>query len=186
MFVTIPLPCPPELMELALPLMQRLERAQHPALPGHTFEIHDWTLSTAGRLYYSANDLRAAIASSQGSLRAWTLCLGTRHGDGYLREACVRQLIHLDQPWVMPFVVQLIGEYVAEIAQVVLNALPAVNAASYATFVRRNAGFVATTRRRATSYWSCYYRQQYSALRDYPGIMALDVIEEMARSSTSS
>src|SRR6202012_5034166 len=69
MFVTIPLPCPPELMELALPLMQRLERAQHPALPGHTFEIHDWALSTAGRLYYSANDLRAAIASSRAQIK---------------------------------------------------------------------------------------------------------------------
>ena len=135
----------------------------------------------AGRLYYAESSLRSAIDSSQGPLRDWALCLGTRHCDGHVREACVRQLMHADHPWVLPFVVQLVGEYVVEIVQVVLDALPGVSATSYTAFVRDNPGFIATTRRRATSYWDCYYRRRYPALRDYPGVLALDFIERMSR-----
>ena len=40
------------------------------------------------------------------------LCLGSRDWDGYLREECARGLATIDRPWVVPFVVQLIGELI--------------------------------------------------------------------------
>ncbi len=47
------------------------------------------------------------------------LSLGTRHSDGRIREECLRQIVAVDRPWVAPFVVQLLGEYVIKIVEVI-------------------------------------------------------------------
>ena len=162
--------------------MRALQRGQHPAVPGHTFVVQGRPLQTLNRVYYDIHALTSAIRASEGNLRTWALCLGTRHHDGHVREACVRELARHDRPWAIPFVVQLLGDYVVEIVLVVLAAFADVDAdvAGYVDFARENPGFMVTTRRRATSYWDCYYRSRYPLLRDYPAIVALDAIEHMS------
>jgi len=59
---------------------------------------------------------------------------------------------------VVPFVVQLLGEYVAEIAEVIEAHLGGLSRHLYAEFFRENPSFVALTQTRAMSYWNCYYR----------------------------
>ena len=66
------------------------------------------------------------------------LCLGTRHHDGHLREACVRQLLQQQRAWTVPFVVHLCGEYVLQIVEVIGAALPAWNGEALARYLREN------------------------------------------------
>ena len=47
----------------------------------------------------------------------------------------------------------------------------------FRAFARENPAFMATTRRRATSYWDCYYRMGFPTLQTYPAVFALNEIE---------
>lgn len=136
-------------------------------------------LSLPYRIYCSHQAIGTAIEAGSGEQRALALCLGSRHWDGQLREECLRQLIAFDHPWVSPFIVQPLGEYVIEIVELIAAELARLNAAQLAAFARDNPGFLATTRRRAVSYWDCYHRARFPKLRDYPALAALDAIEAM-------
>lgn len=110
-------------------------------------------------------------------------CLGTRHHSGYVREKCVRELLAAPQPWMAPFVVHLIGEYVVEIVALIDAALsrfdPPVRAA-FADFVRDNPRYIDRIEQRTMSYWSCYYRHLYPDRGDYPGTRALATLRRLA------
>lgn len=107
---------------------------------------------------------------------------GSKSGAIRIYRRRLQQIIAIDQPWAVPFVVQLLGEYVIEIVELIEAAFPAVNAGRFSEFVLENPKFIATTRRRATSYWDCYYRSRFPELRTYPATTALNAIEQMARS----
>jgi len=89
-------------------------------------------------------------------------CIFSRHFDGYVRERALRQVIRSSNDWVIPFVVQPVGEYVIEIHRVVQEALPFLNGAQYAAYLRANLEMYECTRQRAVSYWNCYYRGRFS------------------------
>ncbi len=133
------------------------------------------------RVYYAASDLRAAIEGSGGDTRTLALCLGTRHWDGYVREECLHKLVADSRPWAAPFIVQLLGEYVVEIAQAILAALQQGYVDGLAEFARDNPSFMATTKRRTISYWDCYYRRDFPSLQDYPAHAALELVEKTAK-----
>lgn len=174
---------PAALQPAALALLRVLPAAElAPAQQGFKVLVQGEVLSAPCRVYYQLSNLRSVIASSTGDSRSLALSLGTRHWDGYVREECLRQIVAIDRPWVVPFIVQLLGEYVIEIVEVITAAIPAVNAERFSEFALANPEFMAITRRRATSYWDCYYRSRFPQLQTYPGIAALDSIEQMARS----
>jgi len=171
---------PDELKPIALALLPALAVGeQWPSSQGFVVNVQSQILSAPYRVYYSLPLLRSLILSSSGKTRTLALCLGTRHWDGYVREECIRELIEIDCPWVAPFVVQLLGEYVIQIVNIIVAALPRVNRETYGTFVRANPQFLDTTKRRATSYWDCYYRHSYIHLREYPGLLAIEQVEGM-------
>lgn len=172
---------PDELKTIALVLLPTLAVGeQWPPSQGFVVNVQSQILSAPSRVYYSPLLLRSLIRSSSGKTRTLALCLGTRHWDGYIREECIRELIEIDCPWVVPFVVQLLGEYVIQIVNLIVAALPNLNRETYGAFVRANPQFLATTKRRATSYWDCYYRHPYTHLREYPGILAIEQVMDMA------
>jgi len=119
--------------------------------------------------------------------RAVIDCLYTRHHDGWVRQRRLERVIGLVEPWVTPFVVQLIGEYVEEILLVVQrNLLPGLAAAGsvvdsvYGGFAAENPQFVARTRQRVASYWDCYHRCRHPRLSDYPGYALVEALEAAA------
>jgi hypothetical protein len=132
------------------------------------------------RVYYEENNLRSIIKISTGENKILTLCLGTRHHNGFIREECLRQLILIDQPWVAPFVIQLLGEYVIEIIHFIAATLPQLNKTTYGEFVRQNPALIATTKKRIISYWDCYLRHAYPSYQVTPAFLALNAIEKMA------
>jgi hypothetical protein len=170
---------PAALQPAASDLLRTLGAAElSPPMQGFTVLVQGEKSSAPSRVYYEPSNLRSAIAGSTGDTRMLALCLGSRHWDGYIREECVRELDAVGRPWVVPFVVQLIGEYVVEIVEAAAaTVISDASSAQFAEFVRENPAFMATTRRRVTSYWACYYRSRFPTLQSYPAFMALEAVE---------
>jgi hypothetical protein len=172
---------PAALQPAALDLLHTLSAAElAPAMREFTVLVQGEKLSAPYRVYYEPRNLRSAIAGSTGNSRMLALCLGTRHWDGYIREECVRELVAVGRPWVVPFVVQLIGEYVVEIVEAAaVTVISDASSAQFTEFARENPAFMATTRRRVVSYWDCYYRSRFPTLQSYPPFIALDAITSL-------
>lgn len=92
--------------------------------------------------------------------RAMMHCIYTRHHDGFVRQRHLVSLIPLADPWAPPYVILLLGEYVREIAQAVLDRLDELDTEAYARFGRENRGFICLTQQRVISYWACNYSCQ--------------------------
>ena len=108
-------------------------------------------------------------------------CLLTRHTDGFVREQHLERIIHSRNVWVPPFVIQLVGEYVIEILQLVKQNLQNLDASIYGNFLRANPDFFATTERRVISYWNCYYRDY--TRDEYVGFQLLEFFKSLVRNS---
>ena len=79
--------------------------------------------------------------------------------------------------WIPTFVVQLVGEYVVEILQVVSRNLDHLDPPLYRRFLRANPEFFARTKQRVISYWDCYYRWQRRT--DYVGFQIITFLEHL-------
>jgi hypothetical protein len=106
-------------------------------------------------------------------------CIYSRHHDGFVRHGSLPVMLTSDDPWVVPFIVQLLGEYVVEIAADIerftregLARRPGQRH-NFAAFLAENACFATLTEYRAISYWSAYYRRQYPTRDRYPALVAL-------------
>ena len=122
--------------------------------------------------YYNAGPFRAFEAiADRGGLSALQkqifFCLLTRHHNGFVREAALKRIIAVDEPWVVPYVVQLASEYVYEILVVIRQNLDQMNSSLYGAFFRDNPVYFAKVKQRIISYWNAYYRwHDYAGPRD--------------------
>ena len=161
----------------------------------HFFNVRasDEVLTIPYRIYNP--DVRTARSEPPvaGIIRS---CYYSRHHDGFVRQRCLRHLLTRTEPWVVPFVVQLIGEYVIEIVEDIHNGLDlrpgGEIAARYGRFIADNPAFLDLTAQRATSYWNEYHRFRYPALRPapgsrfeiYPGFRLIDSLRHAALEAT--
>lgn len=102
-------------------------------------------------------------------------CMLTRHHDGFVRQDAALRAISSGEPWVVPFIVYLIGEYVAEIVEAIGSELTAGDPrlSGYRDFARENKGLMKLVRERAISYWNCNYRARWASFNDYPALPLL-------------
>lgn len=102
-------------------------------------------------------------------------CIYSRHHDGYVRQAAALALLKNVEPFVAPFLVQLLGEYVLEIVVDIAEQLEAEDRlrTALAEFARENPRFMDLTTDRAYSYWAEYHRRRYVSPQDYPAIRVL-------------
>lgn len=121
--------------------------------------------------------LRETSLKGEHALWPMVQCLRTRSTDGYERQASLRHVLPLNEPWSIPFVVLLAGEYVVEIIDDIVASLPLLDAEAYTEFVRENRGVMRLLRSKATSYWNCYYRTSHPNRRAYPGLAFLHQLE---------
>lgn len=124
-------------------------------------------LSIPYRVYLSEPDsecISTLTSHQQLILRA----ILSRSNDGYIREKCVKELVQSDEPWIPPFVLQLLGEYVLPIIRVVEDHPAVLKRPEYRRFIEENPAFFQLLKQRIISYWNCYYRQTFPQLRDYP------------------
>lgn len=104
-------------------------------------------------------------------------CLLTRHSNGFTRQRHLARIVGLSRNWIPPFVVQLAGEYVVEILDVICQSLPLLDTALYKEFLCSNPAFLDRTEQRITSYWDCYYRNVKR--EDYVGFKILGFLRSL-------
>ncbi|WP_130291788.1 hypothetical protein [Pseudonocardia sediminis] len=117
-------------------------------------------------------------------LSAWM----TRSDRAGTRQRALRELVTCREPWIVPFVVQLCGEYVheigADVARFVTVELPRHTELrnAFARFVRDNPRYLATTRHRAVGFRDLDHRWTFrdDLDRPYPQIAALDALAVLA------
>ena len=125
---------------------------------------------------YSPDPEPRSIAGLTAPAQTILHCLFSRHHDGRVREAHLREVISSPCAWVPPYVIQLVGEYVIEIVNVVLENRGYLRQKTYARFVSENPAFMTLTRQRAISYWNCYFKTPGLALHDYAAHSILEVL----------
>lgn len=141
------------------------------------------------RMYYPWHEgmnLGSKDSPSREIVAAWM----SRNANGRVRQKALRILLQSDSHWTVPFVIQLCGEYVPEIAQDVLDFItktlihkPELLAA-YLRFANDNPAFMALSAQRATSYWAAYGRTRYGK-QHYPQTMALRALEQLRKRDAS-
>jgi hypothetical protein len=144
-------------------------------------EVQGETVVIPSRIYNEEQgaSLKRPLAGTQQVILH---CLYSRHSDGRVRQRHLEQIVASGEPWVVPFVVQLAGEYVLEILEAIGRGLPGLAVPGsaqrrlYGEFIARNPAFFARTERRVVSYWSCYYRWKYGAFGTYPGCVLLEAL----------
>ncbi len=114
-------------------------------------------------------------------------CWYTRNGNGYVRQRHLRAVVGSVEPWVAPFVVQLIGEYILPIQWIILRDLRAEVDGSarrrmYGQFVAANPAFVGLTASRVASYWGAYFRNA-QGFRNHIGAQLIDWLRTAERES---
>ncbi|MFD7450598.1 hypothetical protein [Kitasatospora sp. NPDC059827] len=146
------------------------------------------TLSIPSRIHHDEvpQDRVAHLSPRQRQLLH---CLYSRHHDGRVRQLHLARIVGSGDDWVVPFVVQLAGEYVVEILTDIRDALRGLDdpgsrlRRAYGEFIVANPAYFDRTQRRVVSYWSCYYRGAYASFRGYPGSTLLDALRCAAADS---
>ena len=123
------------------------------------------------RIYSTEPALPSTVSDLQRTIVA---CLYTRHHNGFIREKYLSDLFRPSYSWIPPFVLQLVGEYVLEIVELINRNMSELEFSVYKRFANENKEFVALTRARVISYWDCYYRQRRWKFRNYTPFRILD------------
>lgn len=110
---------------------------------------------------YSAELVASVCASLTPLEQSIAACLYTRHHDGHVRQRALKHALGIDAVWATPFVLQLLGEYVIDIVETIVNAIGEAPSERYVEFLRENQRFLDLTEQRATSYWNEYFRQRF-------------------------
>jgi hypothetical protein len=108
-------------------------------------------------------------------------CIYLRHFDGYLRQRRLENLIDKNDNWIIPFTIQLLGEYVFEILEVLDRHINDKTIDSYVKFIRENPKYWEQTESRMISYWNEDYRRQYPKLKIYLGRQLANRIKKSER-----
>lgn len=133
------------------------------------------------RIYHlDHEDVFADLTETQSILYS---CLLTRHHDGHVRQRHLERIISAHEPWVVPFVLQLTGEYVIQILETVEAHLSALDPALYGRSIRDNQAYFQTTQARMISYWDCYYRHLYKRPSDYVGFRVFAKLRGFSKST---
>ena len=99
----------------------------------------------------------------------------TRHHDGYQREYWGRILCGHPVDWSVPFVVDLLGDYVFQILRMLNNNLGEAWESPMRRLSEENVEFQERLNHRILNYWNEHYRwypPNIRRLRDYPAFAA--------------
>jgi hypothetical protein len=165
-------------------LDQVLDQLRQARMAMHRFievRVGGEELAIPYRIYHlDYEDAFADLTETQSILYS---CLLTRHHDGHVRQRHLERIISAHEPWIVPFVLQLTGEYVIQIIESVEAHLPALDPTLYGRFIRDNQEYFQTTEARMISYWDCYYRHLYKLPSDYVGFRVIAKLREFSESS---
>ncbi|AUG80552.1 hypothetical protein CFP65_5871 [Kitasatospora sp. MMS16-BH015] len=180
---------PPSLGAALDPLLGLGSLAIHPPSGSVTVRVDGIELTLPQRTHAlePPTDLLARLAPTE---RLVVACWYSRHGDGHLRQWHLRELLASAEPWVVPYVVELAGDYVLEILLDLRTGLAGLpesgdpRRAVYGRWLAENPAHCATVERRVVSYWSCYHRHRAREFADHPGAAVLELLRAAAEAET--
>lgn len=105
-------------------------------------------------------------------------CIGLRHFDGRVRERYLKRISNNYTGFEVPYVFQLLGEYVLEVIEIV-NTIINDRIYDYLDFVNENPKYFKQTESKMISYWNCYYRRQYWKIKNYPGYKIINQLKKI-------
>ncbi|GAB2875263.1 hypothetical protein [Hymenobacter ruber] len=142
-----------------------------------TIQLDNELLVSPYRLYFNEPDTE--MENKLSELQKTILnCIYLRHHNGYLRQRRLEKLVDKNEDWVMPFKLQLLGEYVFEILEVLDKQINDKSIASYKKLVSENPRYWQQTESRMISYWNEYYRWKFPKIRKYLGRQIVDRIKK--------
>ena len=109
-------------------------------------------------------------------------CIYSVHHDGLVRVQTVNRLMRCDQEWALAYLLNLLGEYVIEIGELIDYRRHLVSSDRMAEFAALNPVFLRRICSRVVSYWHAQSRHAmhwgsdhptYERLSDHPGYRAL-------------
>lgn len=147
-------------------LRAALAETEIEGVPSFEVRVYDDVLSIPYRLYIPevSADVVASLSATQQMMFH---CLFTRHHDGFVRQRHLVSLLGAEDPWVVPYVVALIGEYVVEILHDIERRIEDIVEAEsnrrrmYGRFAADNTRFIQQTKNRVASFWSEYHSFMY-------------------------
>lgn len=133
------------------------------------FQCNGEQLKMPYRVYYSGLEPETLKALT-GKQRLIIAALLSRHANGDIREKNLALIIQNPLPWLIPFIVQLSGEYILEIVEIIKENLEQLPKKEFAEFFKNNPGWLSITRQRMISYWNCYDRMkpEYTKFANHP------------------
>ena len=162
---------PEHLREQAFKTIEFMRPTRYAPKFGFDVLVRGETLHLPERIY------NPAVARAERFGRALPLipyCLYTRHNDGYVRQRHLIKLLRAEEPWIVPFILRLLGEYVVEILEVLQEHRDVMRGELYSEFTEQNPDFVALTKQRIVSYWDLYYRERFPKFTKYPGFIVAE------------
>jgi hypothetical protein len=148
---------PTYLKEHVLAALEVLPEPEHPAADGFSVKVAGELVRVPYRLYYLPDQIKTEHLTDLE--KEIVDCLLTRHHDGFLRQQRLERIIRSGNPWVPPFVVQLVGEYAIEIIDVIYEHLNSLDRPLYREFLQANPEFFTQTTQHVESYWDRYHRR---------------------------
>lgn len=148
-----------------------------------TVQLDNELLSIPYRIYINEPDieLESKLTDIQRTILS---CIYLRHFDGYIRQRRLEKLVDKNENWIIPFAIQLLGEYVFEILQVLDKHINDITIDQYKGFVLENPKYWQLTESRMISYWNANYRRQFPKIKDYLGRQIVDRIKRQKHSIT--
>lgn len=171
--------------EVARVVSRLVHEEDHQGSGNFCVQVQGELLEIPNRLYYRSTLLDHAIEGSELSHQI-SACLGTRHHDGFVRQRCLERLLPVRQPWVVPYVVALLGEYVLPIIMLIEAHSRSDELGLYGEFLARNTQYLKKTERRVMSYWDAYHRHPYPQYAQYPGFLAMSALKNAANSAAAT
>ena len=109
-------------------------RSKHEPYMPFEVQIDQEKLVIPQRIYCDEHQLKKLIKLTPIQ-QAIGFCFFSRHHDGYVRERCIRQVFNVNEKFVIPFIVQLLGEYVIEIIESIYQAKDNIDKSHLQSFI---------------------------------------------------
>ena len=160
---------------------------KHSTKGAETVTIGNDAVKIPSRIYYNPP---YALSDSKftNAEREILSCIFSRHHHGFVRQKAIQNILASNSYWTTPYIVMAMGEYVVEILSDIDNNFEAIDRVNLISFIRQNPKFYSRTCSRISSYWGCYYRQQFPKKRNgirvakeerYVGFRLLDRIDKL-------
>ncbi|AEA45736.1 hypothetical protein [Fluviicola taffensis] len=113
-------------------------------------------------------------------------CIYLKHHNGFVRQQRLEKLIdNTFDYFVIPYIFQLLGEYVMEILEVADKHINDKTIDNYLKFFHENPKYRQQIESRMISYWDAYYRRtKYKKLNDYIGKQIFNRIKKSERTTS--